>query len=237
MYGTAEDFENTSTEQLAIFERLLETAKAHHDAAPIKADAEKASGGPVHDPRLTSSLPRIPRRVTISNAHPGVSENGQPLQQRQPLYSSLTGALGGFQVELAGVPLHAAAGSYVQGIIGNRPAAVQGQIERLKINPSFKAYAENNPVQSKIFEEVLSIRGCLTIAHFKYTELFEGISAETFYNDFPSYFAQALEHANCLDHAIKLADETFNSLSEQLMYTCLSKSFQFPFRTIDVYLP
>ena len=58
MYGTAEDFENMSTEQLAIFERLLETAKAHHDAAPIKADAEKASGGPVHDPRLTSSLPQ-----------------------------------------------------------------------------------------------------------------------------------------------------------------------------------
>ena len=83
--------------------------------------------------------------------------------------TAVQGGLGGFG--RAGVPLHAAGGSYVQGTIGNRPAAVQGQIEKLRINPSFKVYAENNPVQSKIFEEVLSIRDCSTIAHFKYPEL------------------------------------------------------------------
>ena len=33
MYGTPEDFENMSAEPLVIFDRLLATAKAHHDAA------------------------------------------------------------------------------------------------------------------------------------------------------------------------------------------------------------
>ena len=59
-------------------------------------------------------------------------------------------------------------------------AIVLPQIEKLKINPSFKVYAENNPVQFKIFEEVLSIRDCLTIAHFKYSELKRCISRDTF---------------------------------------------------------
>ena len=72
-------------------------------------------------------------------------------------------------------------------------------------------------MQSKLFEEVLGTLDCLINTHLKYTELLEDVLVETLSNDLPSYFAQAVEHANDLEHAITLADETVNSLSEQLM--------------------
>jgi hypothetical protein len=226
MYGTAEDFENMTKEQLEIFERLLKNAKEHHAAVPIpiQTDTEKGIGVPAHDPRVTRPLPQIPRvsagRRAILDADTG--ESGPIPQQRQPLYTSLTGGYGG--LGLAGVPLHVAGGSHVQGTLVNRPVAVQGQIDRLKLNPSFKAYAENNKAQAKIFEEALGLRDLLILTHANFLLLLQGVIAETLADQYPSYFAETVEHAHNLEQAIKLSDETINSLSEQMMYPGLGIS-------------